>query len=255
MTFSPKEYLYTFRNVSNFPILRKNVDMKDYSPNSRKNVISALSATVFFALSSIFFFLPAGPGFKIAFPVGILTAAAIWLCPWQIVIALLFSAIGDYMGSCGNVIAQMACFAVGHVSYIVYFIGRYRNKVRSGNRMSARFKGFLTMVVFCASALLAVVFIRIVPAAPEGVMRIGTGAYASVICTMLVAAMLQRSSLYALGAVLFVFSDFILAWNMFVEPVPYARYLIMVPYYLAQWLLFIRSTSFRVAPEMRLMRF
>ena len=72
---------------------------------------------------------------------------------------------------------------------------------------------------------------------------------------MLATAMLQRSSLYALGAVLFAFSDFILAWNMFTEPIPYSRYLILIPYYLAQWLLYIRSTKFRVAPEMRLLRF
>ena len=72
---------------------------------------------------------------------------------------------------------------------------------------------------------------------------------------MLLTALLQRSSLFALGAVLFVFSDFIIAWNMFVEPVPYRNYLVLVTYYLAQWLLYIRSTSFRVGPEMRLMRF
>ena len=52
-----------------------------------------------------------------------------------------------------------------------------------------------------------------------------------------------------------IFSDFIIAWNMFVEPVPYRTYLVLVTYYLAQWLLYIRSTSFRVGPEMRLMRF
>ena len=72
---------------------------------------------------------------------------------------------------------------------------------------------------------------------------------------MLVLALLQRSSLFALGAVLFVFSDFILAWVLFVETIDESRLLIMIPYYAAQWLLYIRSTSFRVGPEMRLMRF
>lgn len=72
---------------------------------------------------------------------------------------------------------------------------------------------------------------------------------------MLIAAMLQRSSLYALGAVLFVFSDFIFAWNLFVEPIHGAGYMIMIPYYMAQWLFFIRSTPYRIAPEMRILRF
>jgi len=37
--------------------------------------------------------------------------------------------------------------------------------------------------------------------------------------------------------------------------VPYRHYLVLVSYFLAQWLLFIRSTKFRVGPEMRLLRF
>ena len=72
---------------------------------------------------------------------------------------------------------------------------------------------------------------------------------------MMVMAMLQRSSLFALGALMFVFSDFILAWNKFVEPIPHRDYLVLVTYFLAQWLLFIRSTKFRVGPEMRILRF
>ena len=111
------------------------------------------------------------------------------------------------------------------------------------------------MVAFCVTSLLVVVFTRIYPLAEAGIIRTGVGVYACVICIMLVTALLQRSSLYALGAVLFVFSDFILAWNKFVEPVPYRHYLVLVSYFLAQWLLFIRSTPYRVAPEMRLLRF
>ncbi len=65
----------------------------------------------------------------------------------------------------------------------------------------------------------------------------------------------KHTTAVALGAVLFVFSDFILAWNKFVEPVPHRDYIVLVSYFLAQWLLFIRSTKFRVGPEMRLMRF
>ena len=72
---------------------------------------------------------------------------------------------------------------------------------------------------------------------------------------MLMMALLQRSSLYALGAVLFVFSDFILAWNKFVEPIPYRNYLVLGSYFLAQWLLFIRATPYRIKHPLRLMRF
>jgi uncharacterized membrane protein YhhN len=72
---------------------------------------------------------------------------------------------------------------------------------------------------------------------------------------MLFSALMQRSSLYALGAVLFVFSDFILAWNKFVDPIQHSGLLIMTTYYLGQYLLFIRSTPYRVKPGLRTLRF
>lgn len=122
-------------------------------------------------------------------------------------------------------------------------------------KLTAKAKGYLAMVIFCTIVLLAIAFTRIIPEAPAGLIRTGAGLYAVIISLMLLAAMLQRSSLYALGALIFVFSDFILAWNRFVEPIPEADLLILVPYFLGQWLLFIRSTSFRIAPEMRILRF
>jgi uncharacterized membrane protein YhhN len=103
------------------------------------------------------------------------------------------------------------------------------------------------MLLVCVAGLLTVAFTVIAPGAPAGIVRIGVCIYAVVISTMLVAGMLQRSTLYALGALLFVFSDFILAWNRFVEPVPYRDYLVLVSYFLAQYLLFVRSTPYRIA--------
>lgn len=205
--------------------------------------------------ASLTFFLPFNIPHKVTFPVAILALASLWLCPWQITLALLFSAVGDYFGSCGNFLAQMGSFALAHVMYIVYFIDRYFTKVERDRKLTPKMKGYLAMVVFCILTLLAVAFTRIAPAAEPGIIRIGVSVYACLISTMMLLALLQRSSLFALGAVLFVFSDFILAWNIFVEPVPYSQYLIMVPYFLAQWLLFIRATPYRVAPEMRIMRF
>ena len=215
----------------------------------------AWTVTGLFLAASLTFFLPFKIAHKVTFPVAILALASLWLCPWQITLALLFSAVGDYFGSCGNFLAQMGSFALAHVMYIVYFIDRYFTKVERDRKLTPKMKGYLTMTVFCTLALMAVVFSRIVPAAEPGIIRTGVTAYACLISTMMVLALLQRSSHFALGAVLFVFSDFILAWNIFVEPVPYSQYLIMVPYFLAQWLLFIRATPYRVAPEMRIMRF
>lgn len=216
---------------------------------------AAISATAVYLALTVFFFLPFDIPHKITPCVSALFIASLWLCPWQISLALLFSALGDHFGSCGNFLAQMGFFALGHIWFIVYFISRYFKKVEPDRKLTGKAKGYLAMVIFCATVLLCVVFFRIVPLVPPGVLTIGVSIYAILICTMLVSAMLQRSSLFALGAILFVFSDFILAWNKFVEPVPYRHYLVLVPYFLAQWLLFIRATRYRIAPEMRLMRF
>lgn len=215
----------------------------------------AMTATALWLAASVIFFMPVDIPSKVTIPAGLLALASLWLCPWQITLALLFSALGDYMGSVHNFMGQMGFFAVGHIWYIAYFAGRYFRKVEKDRKLTGKAKGYLAMVTFCATALLCIVFTRIVPETPAGAERIGVCIYALLICTMMVTAMLQRSSLFALGAVLFVFSDFILAWNKYVEPVPYRHYLVLVTYFLAQWLLFIRSTKFRVGPEMRLLRF
>lgn len=221
-----------------------------------KSIIKiAIGATLLFIALCLMYFSPAEIPHKTSIPVGLLTITSIVLCPWQIILALGFSAAGDYFGSCGNFIAQMGCFAISHIWYILYFALRYHRKVEHDKKLTARAKGYILMVMFCAACILTTAFLKVVPSVPPGTLRIGVSIYSCLICTMMILAMLQRSSLFALGALLFVFSDFILAWNMFVEPIPHDRLLIMIPYYAAQWLIFIRSSSFKLKHPIRLMRF
>lgn len=225
----------------------------------------AIASTVTFFCLAVLYFLPIGIPHKLSFPLASLTAASLWLCPWQVTLALLFSAMGDYAGSMSGAggpnwaqtcfLLQMGSFLCAHIFLIWFFTERYFTKVEHDRKLTGKAKGYLAMVVFCIIVLLAIAFTRIIPGAPSGLVRTGAGIYACLICLMLLAAMLQRSSLYALGALLFVFSDFILSWNRFVEPVPHTDLLILIPYFLGQWLIYIRSTSFRIAPEMRIMRF
>ena len=216
---------------------------------------AVLTATGLFLCMAAIFFLPVDIPHKVSFPLIILSAAGLWLLPWQMLLAMIFSAAGDYMGSCGNFIGQMGFFALAHVWLITFFISRYRRKVERDGKLTTKTKGYLAIMTFCVGALLVFALTNITSHAPEGVIRIGTQIYAVLICTMLMMALLQRSSLYALGAMLFVFSDFILAWNKFVEPIPYRNYLVLGSYFLAQWLLFIRSTPYRIKHPLRLMRF
>ena len=216
---------------------------------------AVLTATGLFLCMAAIFFLPVDTPHKVSFPLIILSVAGLWLLPWQMLLAMIFSAAGDYMGSCGNFIGQMGFFALAHVWLITFFISRYRRKVERDGKLTTKTKGYLAIMTFCVGALLVFALTNITSHAPEGVIRIGTQIYAVLICTMLMMALLQRSSLYALGAVLFIFSDFILAWNKFVEPIPYRNYLVLGSYFLAQWLLFIRATPYRIKHPLRLMRF
>lgn len=229
--------------------------MKILHISENKVPTAAAAASILFLTACILYFTSCGIPHKISIPAGLLAIAALWLCPWQMMLAFAFSAAGDYFGSCGNFLAQMGCFAVSHIWFVIYFALRYHRKVEHDRKLTARAKGFAAMTLLCTAALLGVALAIIAPEAPAGILRIGVSVYACLICAMLALALLQRSSLFALGAVLFVFSDFILAWNMFVETIPYSGLLIMIPYYAAQWLLFIRSSSFRIAPEKRILRF
>lgn len=213
------------------------------------------AATGLFLCLAILYFSPADIPHKISFALATLFVASLWLVPWPMSMALLFSALGDYAGSCGIFLAQMGFFAVAHIFMIGFFVCRWIRKVEPDKKLTAKAKGQAFIFLLMTLALLGFVFTKVVPCAPEGIIRTGTGIYAILISSMLFFALLQRSSLYALGAVLFVFSDFILAWNKFVEPVEYSRYLIMVPYYLGQWLLFVRSTPYRIRTNLRTMRF
>lgn len=210
------------------------------------------SVTVIFILLAVSLLTPFKLPHQICLPVAVLCVASMWLTPWEITFALLFSAIGDLAGDCGNLMVQMGTFAVAHIFYTAFFIRRF---IRKKTKMTAKMKGFLMMLGICICSLLALIFIRVVPAAPEGILRIGTGIYAVIICIMLLTALMQRSSLYALGAMLFVVSDFVLAWNMFVEPIPNAGIVLLSTYFAAQWLLFIRATPYRIAHPVHLMRF
>lgn len=215
----------------------------------------ALAAAGLFLLFAGIFFSPIEIPHKIAFTLGSAFIMSLWLCPWQISLALLFSALGDYFGSCHNFLGQMGFFALCHISLIWYFIERYLTKVIRNKKPTTKSHGLAFIFLIMLLAFDGFVFAKVIPCTPEGIIRIGTSIYAVLISCMLYFALLQRSSLFAIGAVLFVFSDFILAWNKFVEPIEYSRLLIMIPYYAGQFLIFMRSTPYKVKPDLRGFRF
>ena len=194
-----------------------------------------LFISIVFVALAILYFSPVQSPSKLAYPVAFLGVMAlidykhisIWMA-----YGLVLSALGDWQGTQGNFFRQMALFGLAHIAYICYFASRIKS--RQDNKA-----GWMTWLCVLIGLI---ALIKVVPMVPSGTLRTGVIVYCLLILTMLRMALRQRDVWFALGATLFVISDFILAWNKFVSPINYASWCIMVPYYGAQWLLFFRAT-------------
>ncbi len=172
--------------------------------------------------------------YKIAFPVFALFLGGFCKVPLKIVLAMLFSVIGDVMGEQGMLVNQIISFAIAHIFLISQFYSM-RNKIISPYNMKNIFLlGFLSIIVLVVISSLFI-------AVDDLIIKVGTILYAIIIEVMVFMAFTQSILLIKVGAVLFMVSDIILAWNIFKEAIPYAQYLIMVPYYLSQLFIFLAS--------------
>ena len=189
-----------------------------------------LISTVYFLLA-VLYFSPLQAPSKLAYPLAFLTLCALRYSSWPMLLAMGFSALGDYMGVCHNFWGQMASFALAHIAFILFFYRLYqKDKALAGIKWKSVVVGLYGIVVGMC----------IVPHV-NGALQIGVSVYILLILTMCILAWMQKNPLYAVGAWLFVFSDTILAWNKFVSPIESAGLLIMIPYYLGQWILFVGS--------------
>ncbi len=214
--------------------------------NKLKTLLSAKTAYILYAVFALLYFIPAfGLPHKICIPVFILAAFSIGKAPWQITAALFLSALGDLAGSfkvsSGGELAlvfQILFFALGHISYILYFCTTALRHKRDSNKKSGLY--CCAVLVLCAGIFIFVLS-RIVPCVDVRILKICVTCYAAIIITMLFSALMTRDWIFCLGAVLFVTSDFILAWNTFVGAVPGEDYLIMISYYAAQAIIASRT--------------
>ena len=144
---------------------------------------------------------------------------------WLIPLALLASSAGDWAGAMGEFIFQIAFFAVAHIFYIVDFAPKCKFTL----------KRIVALVLFSAIVLpfLGYVLMHI----GDRVEMIAVAIYGVLIYSMGFTALLQNrkfSILYAIAAMLFIFSDSCIAYNKFVEHIPNATMWIMTTYYAAQ---------------------
>lgn len=159
-------------------------------------------------------------------------------CGLFIPAALLASTVGDYYGSESLFILQVAFFAVAHIFYIADFLPRRR--VTKGRIAAA--------ATFLAAAILYVG--HIITNIPFGVNSIAIGIYGIIIATMGITAIIQQRKhrgWYIVAALLFVFSDGVIAYG-FVGEIAHSTLWIMTTYYTAQALFALLATT-RKSPK------
>lgn len=150
-----------------------------------------------------------------------------------IICGLIFSTVGD--ATLRWFVVGLSAFLIGHLFYIA---------------------AFRRVIIFSVSKLLSLIIL--VPFAlwmgkhlvsslnqdGEKALVLPVLAYIIVIMLMWFLAILTSNAFAIIGSILFVISDSILAWNMFVSPIEQAGILIMLTYYGAQ--LFIASSIFKI---------
>lgn len=146
---------------------------------------------------------------------------------WLVIVGLVLGAAGDVLLELeGLFIFGLLSFLLGHVAYILAFLQDSR-KLFAGRALIAYAYGVIMFAVLLLAGDL-------------GGMTIPVAAYVIVICTMLwrglsrlgVSGVKRRSAQAgAVGSVLFTISDSVLAFTMFVAPVPLSSWIIMLTYW------------------------
>lgn len=142
------------------------------------------------------------------------------------VAALAFSLLGDVflMLPRDRFLLGVAAFFAAHLAYIV------------GLRMDESSATTLLIGVLAVAAFALTIGRRIVLAVREKAPEFSTpvSAYVAVISVMVVSAIATRNVYAAAGAIVFMASDTLIAWNRFVQPLAWAPVTIMVTYHVGQ---------------------
>src|SRR3989449_1421955 len=156
----------------------------------------------------------------VAKPATLLALLAYAVCghpsPWLLA-ALAFSLAGDVflMLPADLFLAGLAAFLGAHLAYIGAFAGPV-----------------LPRLVWLAAGigLLAPVAARILRAVPDRALRAPVAVYSLAVSLVGASAVASASSVAIAGALLFLVSDMLIAWNRFVHPRPWAPLAIIVTF-------------------------
>lgn len=146
-------------------------------------------------------------------------------------VGLGFAVLGDV--TLHWFLVGLTAFLVAHLFYLAGFLTRVRATV-------GRVAAVVPLALF--GFLIGIELLNGVRASGDTELLLPVAVYILVILAMAWVAILTGNRWAAVGSLLFVASDTILAWNMFVENVAYSGALVMTTYYGAQ-LLIARSLA------------
>ena len=203
--------------------------------SEREKSLLPVVAAAIYAAAVLLYFLPVDIPYKISVPTVVIAAVSLRILPWQMSFALIASALGDISGAAGSLMGQVEFFSVAHLFLIMFFVHRWFHDraafARAGGHHPETKPARIIMLAAIVLGILVFAMIRIVSDAPAGIVRGCVAMYAVI---------------YAAAAFLFVFSDAVIGWNAFVGQVRGEKYLIMLPYYAAQLMFFLRAAHFNV---------
>jgi alkenylglycerophosphocholine/alkenylglycerophosphoethanolamine hydrolase len=153
---------------------------------------------------------------------------------WLVLTGLFFCAIGD--GTLRWFVFGLSAFLVGHLFYLTAFFGRWRfSKLRLATALP----------IAAFAAVMGSQLVQALTDSGKTDLIVPVLVYVAVISTMGWSAIMTGNRTAIAGSLLFMASDSILSWNMFVSDVPYSGPLIMLTYYSAQFLI---AASLREKP-------
>ncbi|RKP51733.1 lysoplasmalogenase [Cohnella endophytica] len=154
-----------------------------------------------------------------------------------ILIGLFFCMLGD--GLLGMFVVGLSAFLIGHIFYFAAFVRRWRY---SKTRFAA------VVPIFLFALFMGWKLMDALAQHDKGALMAPVLAYLIVISSMAWTAIMSGQRWAITGALLFVASDSILSWNLFVSDIAHSGTYIMTTYYAAQFLLaysLLRSPSHR----------
>lgn len=128
------------------------------------------------------------------------------------------AAIGFYF------LAGLVLFLIGHIFYIIAF-----SKIRMKKPPT-----FIIALLLLYGAAMLTLFITTVVSSNDYLLAIAVTCYIAAILTMGLAAFATPIRALHIGALFFIVSDSVLAFNLFIIDVPFEHEIVMLTYYIAQ---------------------